>query len=151
MRHTFPLVCKEWAELYRTQDASPPHETLEFDFRREIVRAAASRQGESRRGLGPATTAEAQEWARRYPFHASRVISWAERRAGSVRKLYPSRVGVFPGGFEGFSSEDLGALVAAVGSSLTEPFMSSLCRKRYEKSFWRSLRDSVVPFGRMRP
>ena len=30
--HTAPCVCKEWAELYRSQDARPLHETLEFSF-----------------------------------------------------------------------------------------------------------------------
>ena len=31
-RRTVPLVCKAWAELERSQGASPPHETLEVDI-----------------------------------------------------------------------------------------------------------------------
>ena len=35
VRHV-PLICKEWSEIYRSQDASPLHETLEVDFRKEF-------------------------------------------------------------------------------------------------------------------
>ena len=42
VRHTVPLVCKAWDELYRSQDASPLHETLEVDFTREEVAGAGS-------------------------------------------------------------------------------------------------------------
>ena len=74
VRHTFPLVCRAWAELYRSKDASPLHETLEVAagevFWKEV---AAAREGE-------------EERARFRPVvHASRVISWAEWRAGSLR------------------------------------------------------------------
>ena len=99
-----PLVCKEWDEIYRSQDASPLHETLEVDLRTEVERAAAAREWAPCRGLRPITRAAAQEWALSRRVHASRVISWAERRAGSVRKLYLK--GGFEGALEDFSSED---------------------------------------------
>ena len=57
VRLTFPLVCKEWAEIYRSRDASPLHETLEVDFLKEAVTAA---QDARRRGLGPAARAAGQ-------------------------------------------------------------------------------------------
>ena len=92
VRHTFPLVCRAWPELYRSKDASPLHETLEVDFWKEV---AAARE-EERARLRPIV-------------HASRVISWAERRAGSVRKLHFE--GGFCGAFEDFSPWYLGRLV----------------------------------------
>ena len=135
VRHTVPLVCKSWAELYRTRDASPLQETLEVDFLKELDSARAA----------------AQEPALRRPVvHASKVNSWAERRAGSVRKLRLK--GDFSGALEDFSSEDLGTLVAVVGSSLTELRIDWDLYERYKKGkpFWESLRHSVVPAGRMR-
>ena len=39
VRRTIPLVCKDWAELYRSKDASPLHETLEVDFAKEVETA----------------------------------------------------------------------------------------------------------------
>ena len=102
VRHTVPLVCKEWAEIYRSQDASPLHETLEVDFWKEG--AAAWEGATTQRGpLG------------RLIFHASRVIQWTERRAGSVRRLQFE--GGFRGAFEDFSSWDLGRLVTVTGPS----------------------------------
>ena len=106
VRHTFPLVCRAWAELYRSKDASPLHETLEVAagevFWKEV---AAAREGE-------------EERARLRPVvHASRFISWAERRAGSLRKLHFK--GECWGALGDFSSEDLGALVAVAAPSLT--------------------------------
>ena len=98
VRHTVPLVCKAWDELYRSQDASPLHETLEVDFTREEV---AAREQALRRRCVP----------------GSRVISWAERRAGSLRKLHFK--GECWGALGDFSSEDLGALVAVAAPSLT--------------------------------
>jgi len=133
VRRTVPLVCKEWAELYRTRDASPLHETLEVDFRKEVEVAWRATQ---RRG-------------RRFPVvHASRVVSWAERRAGSVRKLY--LVGGYPETFEEFSSEDLGTLVAIVGPSLTELDADCGLDELDQEPFWKSLRASVAPAGLLR-
>jgi len=144
-----PLVCKEWDEIYRSQDASPLHETLEVDLRTEVERAAAAREWAPCRGLRPITRAAAQEWALSRRVHASRVISWAERRAGSVRKL---RV---KGGFgtqsEDFSSCNLGRLVAVAGSSLTELRIGcGFYGLPVLKPFWMSLRNSIVPAGRLR-
>ena len=136
VRHTVPLVCKEWAELYRSQDASPLHETLEVDFRKE-ARRARGRDCPTRSGL------------RRLVVHASRVISWAERRAGWVRKLHLA--GKYSGAHKDFSPEDLGRLVAVAASSLTELRIGcGLTTELYQKPFWKSLRDSVVPDGRLR-
>ena len=74
--------------LSSTKDASPLQGTLKVDFQGE-AESAAVRKGWPPRGLRPITRAAVQEWARRDPVvHASRVISWAERRAGSVRKLH---------------------------------------------------------------
>ncbi len=115
VRHTVTLVCKYWDELYRSQDASPLHETLELHFRKEVERASA-REGGPRRGLRPITRAAVQEWALSRPVvHGSRVISWAQRRAGSVRRLQFE--GGFRGAFEDFSSWDLGRLVTVTGPS----------------------------------
>ena len=146
-KHTIPLVCKEWNEIYLSKDASPLHETLEVCFNEEIEREAA-RQGLPPR-LGPATATEAQEPGPRRPVvHVSQVFSWAERRAGSVRKLQLKVA--FGESLEDFSAEDLGALVRVVGSSLTEFVFLSGRSEFSEKPFWESLRDSVVPAGRLR-
>jgi hypothetical protein len=137
VRRTFPLVRKEWAELYRTRDASPLHGTLEVDFRNELERARAE--------------AHALRWRaplRNHAFHASRVIAWAERRAGSVQKLHLD--GVFDGALEDFTSEDLRTLVAAVRSSLEEIRVDSGTYEQCRQRFWESLRDSVAPAGRLR-
>ena len=100
VRHTVPLVCKAWDELYRSQDASPLHETLEVDFTREEV---AAREQALRRRCVP----------------GSRVISWAERRAGWVRKLRLEAD--FRDALEDFSPEDLGRLVAVAGLLAKNP------------------------------
>jgi hypothetical protein len=41
VRHTVPLVCKAWDELYRSQGASPLHEMLKVNFEEEIENTAA--------------------------------------------------------------------------------------------------------------
>ena len=74
VRHPVPLVCKAWAELYRSQDSSPLHETLEVDFQKE---EAAAREGEEEEEKDEEE--EEEEWAPDHLVHASRVISWAER------------------------------------------------------------------------
>ena len=55
---------------------------------------------------------------RRPVVHASRFISWVEKRAGWVRILHIDEK--YSGAFEDFSPEDLGTLVVVTGSSLTE-------------------------------
>ena len=45
VRDTVPLVCKEWAELYRSKDASPLPETLEVDFEKEVENTVAREGG----------------------------------------------------------------------------------------------------------
>ena len=142
VRHTFPLVCRAWPELYRSKDASPLHETLEVNFRKE-AEGAAARVGEEEE------EEEEEERARRRPVvHASRVISWAERRAGSVRKLH------FEGGFRGalndFSSLDLGTIVAVAAPSLTGIRIRVGPYAQKKKPFWESLRGSVARAGRLR-
>ena len=92
VRHTIPCVCKAWAELYRSQNASPLHEALVVDFRKELERALRERL--ARGGLG----------LRRPVVHASRVISWSEGRAEWVRKLHIG--GKYSGALEDFSPED---------------------------------------------
>ena len=127
VRRTVPLVCKAWDELYRSQDASPLHETLEVDLLKEALEAQKRFQDPS-------------------PFvRASRVISWVERRAGWVRKLFWK--GEYPYYTKGFSAEDLGRLVAVAGSSLTELRIRCAQDRLLQKPFWDSLRDSVVPAG----
>ena len=169
VRHTVPCVCKQWNELFRSKDASPLHETLEVDFGKE---AAAAREGGARRRGGAsawwgsccctpaaASPPAAAAASPRLPVvHASRVISWAERHAGSVRKLRLSREE--KGALDDFSAEDLGRLVSVVGSSLTEfsvqPGSAGLHRNEcfgqpfLKRPLWESLRDSVVPAGRLR-
>jgi len=130
VRRTVPLVCKAWDELYRSQDASPLHETLEVDLLKEALEAQKRFQDPS-------------------PFvRASRVISWVERRAGWVRKLFWK--GEYPYYTKGFSAEDLGRLVAVAGSSLTELRIRCAQDRLLQKPFWDSLRDSVVPTGLLR-
>ena len=81
VRHTVPCgVCKRWAELYRSQGASPLHVELGVNSFGNEVESTTAREGEED---SP------------YPVvHASRVISWAETRAGSLRKLILN--GIFP-------------------------------------------------------
>ena len=82
------------------------------------------------------------------PVHASRVISWAERRAGSVHHL---RLTATCGrDLRDFHSKDLGALVAVVGSSLTEIRIDAGPNILRHDSFWEAMRDSVLPAGRLR-
>jgi hypothetical protein len=90
-----------------------------------------------------------QKWGRRRPVvHALRVISWAERRAGSVCKLHLDWD--YSRALHDFSSEDLGTLVAVMGPSLTELDIGWGCGELDRKPFWKSLRDSVVPAGLLR-
>ena len=164
VRHTVPCVCKQWNELFRSKDASPLHETLEVDFGKE---AAAAREGGARRRGGAsawwgsccctpaaASPPAAAAASPRLPVvHASRVISWAERHAGSVRKLRLSREE--KGALDDFSAEDLGRLVSVVGSSLTEFSVETRCGDGFgqpfvKKPLWKALRDSVVPARRLR-
>ena len=135
VRHTVPLVCKEWAELYRSQDASPLHETLEVDFWKE---GAAAREGATTQ-RGPLG---------RLIFHASRVIQWTERLAGSVRTLHLA--GKYSPAQKDFSPEDLGRLVTVTASSLTKLRIGWGLDEQYKKRFWESLRDFVAPAGRLR-
>ena len=150
VRHTFPCVCKAWNEIFCSEDASPLHETLEVDFRKEVkaaAAAAAAREGEE--GEDEEEEEEVWEWAPGRPVvHASRVIAWAQRRAGSVRGLHLTRG--FPGAFEDFSPEDLAELVAVVAPSLTDFSASGGINDLNQKPLWGSLRDSVVPAGRLR-
>ena len=142
VRHTIPLVCKAWNELYCSKDASPLHAELEVDFYEEIERTkAAAREREG----------EKKEWAFGGALvHGSRVISWAERRSGSVRRLHLKGPILF-GGPRDFSPKNLGELVAAVaGPSLTEISIGSHLQGLCKEPFWEALRDVVVPAGRLR-
>ena len=152
VRRTVPLVCKYWHELYRSQDASPLHETLELNFRKEVERASAREWGQEEDDEDwalrhPGYASRVISWAADYPIHGSRVISWAERRAGSVRKLH------FEGGFRGalndFSSLDLGTIVAVAAPSLTGIRIRVGPYAQKKKPFWESLRGSVVRAGRL--
>jgi len=158
VRHTFPRVCKAWNELYCSENASPLHETLEVDFKKE---AKAAERGEWEDEDDEDEDDDDDDDDEVLAVDASRVIAWAERRAGSVRKLRIVRkkdvredllLDEFSSEDFGFSSEDLGELVDVVGPSLTDifigPNLSELCDE--QSPFWESLRDSVVPFGRLR-
>ena len=150
VRHNIPLVCKAWNEIYLSKDASPLHERLEVDFEKEVKGAW---QEWFRRVARPLAGAAAQELAPYRPVvHASSIISWAERRAASVRKL--DLMGAFVKTLGKFNAEDLSELLAVVGSSLTHISIGSEHRrsalhKLLRKPFWESLRDSVVPAGRL--
>ena len=148
VRRTIPCVCKAWNELFLTKDASPLHETLEVNFYEEAKRASAARGGPDD-DLEPfAYMLKHGRLPHRPGVHASRIISWAECRAGSVRKLRLD--GGYAGNFDDFSPEDLGALVRVVGSSLTEISLGSGVDRLCAEPFWESLRDYVVPAGRLR-
>ena len=157
VRHTVPCVCKEWNELYLSEDASPLHEALVVDFWEEGERARDEQRRLGRRS--PEFQAAAQQDPRDPIVHASRVISWAQRRAGSVRKLH--LMGEADDGqsdsnepfvrlLDDFTAEDLGALLAVVGSSLTEILFDLGKKELAERPFWEALRESVVPAGRLR-
>ena len=168
VRHTFPLVCKAWNELYLSKDASPLHEALEVDFRKEhktaraarkelaaaVVAATESTEEEKQAAAAVVAAAENEEEDESsWPFcrslvHASRVLSWAERRASSVHKLLLK--GKYTKYLEDFGAEDLGALVGVVGSSSTEILLDFDSCDLYEEPFWKALRDSVVPACRLR-
>jgi len=146
IRHSFPSVCKRWNAIFATKDASPLHETLVVHFEREaeLVMAAARASSSS-----TATTAEEGRGPRRGDpvVHASRVIAWAQQRAESVRKLrLEVRVNSDP---DDFTSNDLAALVAAVGPRLEEISLGSGSRWM-SRPFWASLRHSVIPAGKLR-
>ena len=145
VRFTFPCVCKAWAELYRSKDASPRHETLEVDFRKEVIWARGKEEEEEEE------EEDEENWepAPGDPVvHASRVIPWAARRDGSVRKLLLK--GQRLEDFGDFNSEDLATLFAVVGSSLTEIRIDCNLSKLYEEPFWATLRASVFSTGRLR-
>ena len=156
VKHTFPRVCKEWDEIYWSKDASPLHETLEIDCGKEVYIALATGALEGwgrRRSPGPtAAGAAGQEAEKEAPLErvvdASRVISWAERRASSVRKLLCKKGA--PGFIDDFGPKDLKRLFAAVASSLTELEISFNRNEGREKPFWDALRDSIAPTGRLR-
>ena len=137
VRHTIPLVCKAWAELYRTKDASPLHETLEVDFDKEVARALTD------------SDEETEDCPR---VHASRVISWAKRRAGSVRELHVLKS--YREDLEDldvFTSGQLGELAAAVASSLAKIDIAlSLQNELLQRPFWNELQAHVVPAGQLR-
>ena len=122
---TVLLVCKAWDELYRSQDASPLHETLEVDNRKE------AKEEQKRFPVPPVSS----------PFvRASRVISWVERRADWVRKLLLKGEYHYTNTLKGFNAEDSGRLVAVAGSSLTELIRWRL-RKKNEKKIKNILRS----------
>ena len=100
VRRTIPLVCKGWAELSRSKDASPRHETRYVDFYNEAKRAVEA----GGRGAPPLV-------------HGSRVLSWAERREGSVRTLLITRVE--DGATKDFSFKEMGRLVTVASPKLT--------------------------------
>ena len=133
VRHTIPLVCKAWAELYRTKDASPLHETLEVDFDKEVARALTD------------SDEETEDCPR---VHASRVISWAQRRAGSVRELHVLKT--YNEDLEVFTSGQLGELAAAVASSLAKIDIAFNQNKLLRRPFWNELQAHVVPAGQLR-
>ena len=136
VRHTIPLVCKAWAELYRTKDASPLHETLEVDFDKEVARALTD------------SDEETEDCPR---VHASRVISWAKRRAGSVRELHVLKS--YREDLEDldvFTSGQLGELAAAVASSLAKIDIAFNQNKLLRRPFWNELQAHVVPAGQLR-
>ena len=148
VRHTFPRVCKWWNEIYLSKDASPLHETLEVDFKKEVRRAWEERlRCVAHR---PLTGAAAQELAPYRPaVHASRVIAWAQRHADSVCKLLlDAEVRGALG--DDFSAEEFGRLVAVVGSSLTEIWIEPHLRELIKEPFWESLRELVVPAAWLR-
>ena len=150
VRFTFPCVCKAWAELYRSKDASPLHETLEVDFRKEVIWARGKEEEEEEEEAEEEEEDE-ENWepAPGDPVvHASRVIPWAARRDGSVRKLLLK--GQRLEDFGDFNSEDLATLFAVVGSSLTEIRIDCNLSKLYEEPFWATLRASVFSTGRLR-
>ena len=136
VRHTIPRVCKAWAELYRTKDASPLHETLEVDFYKEVERALTD------------SDEETEDCPR---VHASRVISWAKRRAGSVRELHVLKS--YREDLEDldvFTSGQLGELAAAVASSLAKIDIAFNQNELLQRPFWDELQAHVVPAGQLR-
>ena len=139
VRRTVPLVCKEWNEIYRSQDMSPLHETLEADFWKDgPTSPEVVARLENSRGLGPVGRAAVWERPRRhFVVHASRVISRAERRAGSVRNLHLE--GGIPRGSQRLQVEGLGQARRRRGHGLPEPLrirgdIYELCQKPFSKN-----------------
>ena len=160
VRWTVPLVCKAWNEIYLSKDASPLHETLDVDFYKEVKRAVEEDE-DLLRALRNVPAVPFGGLPRRIvrgsrsetlpllpPVQAPRVISWAERRAGSVHKLKLN--GGFRGALEDFDSKDLGALLAVTGPSLTDINVGQRLIELSEKPFWEAVREAVVPAGRLR-
>ena len=138
VRHTVPCVCKAWNELFCSKDASPLHETLEVDFE---IEERVAREGGSRLVAHHLTSSSAQEPALRTPIvNGWKVVSWAERRADSVRKL---RV-------KGKIGEALARLVAIVGLSLTVIRIDSGLDAPFAFPFWVALGKFVFSAGRLR-
>ena len=133
-RYTIPSVCKAFRDLCRSRDASPLHERLFLDFEKEIAKA---KKGSSRRS------------PRREPVvRASRVISWAQQRAESVRALLLfNRNGASLGDF---NATNFAQLVAAVGPHLTKLVAGLGFEKLVGPPFWASLRGGVVPARKLR-
>ena len=134
LRHTFPLVCKAFSEVYRTPGASPLHEFLKIDFQAEIDVARAM---------------SGQPADHQPPFQGSRVVAWAQRCASSVHRLfYYGSYG--KGSIIDFEPEDLVALVTAVGPYLTDIFVEEDSEELLGPPFWEALRDSAVLAGKLR-
>ena len=119
VRRTVPFVCKAWDELYRSRDARSLHETIKLDFRGEVESAARKREKERARQRkweaggwgsedkedwgGGGWCAFCGEWHGPHGFDPWAVIPWAERRAGSVRRLLVSG---FVGGLDRVDPDD---------------------------------------------
>lgn len=113
--------------------------TLKVDFKKEAESAVARAWK---------ALAAARERILRHPpvFHASRAIALAERRADWVRKLRLG--GEYSGALGDFSPEDLGSLVAVVGSSSTGLWIRGGLNELCQKPFWESRKDSQSSFAR---
>jgi len=179
IRHSFPLVCKRWNAIFATKDASPLHETLLVNFGKEILAAKEDASASSITAAATTTTMTAggvrgmrrdprRDPRREFPefrrlpnetaleralrlgepfLHTWRVIDWAQQRAESVRKLLFDGRQLHP--FTDFTPNDLAALVDVVGPHLEEIDLGRGFG-RLPRSFWESLRDSVVPAGKLR-
>ena len=153
VRDTIPRVCKAWNDLYCSKDASPLHEELVVDFKGEVGQIFAEWHERVGRDRLIAAMQSGSDECIPPAVHASRVISWAEKRAGSVRELYLD--GWYQGALDeslkvGFKAEDLGRLVQVVGPSLISIGTGRGLSELLKRPFWEALRDSVVPAGRLR-
>lgn len=133
-RETFPLVCKQWRDLYRSQQASPLHETLEIDL--TVERRLPTRR--------PPPIVRA----------ATAIARWARRHAGDVQRLSLIDRGThYCNADPDVSSRDLATLLKILARRNLREIeidLESTLLVNINARFWDAMRDFVAPAGMLR-